>query len=516
MQADASTPLAVDDIERLAVVAYLTGHDDEHATVLERAHVLHQDAGDAVAAARCAFWIALIQMLGGEAAHARGWVARARRLLGDHPCAEQGYLLLPVVESQLHGAAYTAAADTASRALEIGEQFGDRDLVACARHLHGRALLKQGRIDEGLALLDETMIAVFTDALSPVMTGLLYCSVIETCSRAYALDRSADWTAGLSRWCDAQHGLAAFTTACLVRRAEILRLRGQWSEALAEAQRACTRFAHRPDRRPPADALYEQAEVLRLRGEFREAESAYRAASAGGRDPQPGLALLRLAKGDAGRALQTIRRVVTATSDTFERSRLLPALVEIALASDERAEARSAVTELESIATAYGAPTLNAISAQARGQLLLAEGDATAAVSSLRRAGQLWDGLGAPWFAARARLLVGQACQTLGDTDGAALEFQAARDAFAALGAAPDLASVELLRRSAPEATHPLSAREVEVVRLLAAGSTNRTIGTALGISEKTVARHVSNIFSKLGLSSRAAATAWAWRRGMT
>lgn len=516
-RADAATPLRVEDLERLAVAAYLTGRDDEHATALERAHEAYRDAGDQAAAARCAFWIGLMQMLRGEMGHAGGWISRAKRLLGARACAEQGYLLLPLAEQQLHQGDFAAATKTGARAVAIGERFHDRDLTAVGRHLQGRALLQRGRsfVAEGLALLDEVMVEVLSDELSPVMTGLLYCSVIEACYRAYALDRSSEWTAALDRWCSAQQGLVAFTTVCLVRRAEIMEMHGDWPGALKEAQRACERVAHLPNRRPSAAALYQQAEVFRLRGEFRAAESAYGAASAGGWDPQPGLALLRLAQGKTDVAVQAIRRAAATASDPFERSRLLPSLVEISLAVGDVEGAREGVRELEALSKTFGASMLETITSQARGQVQLAEGDAAAAAASLRRALVGWETLQASWRAANARVLVGLSCDALGDGDGATLEFSSARAVFTTLGATPDLARLDALRRVAPLPTHPLSARELDVIRLLAVGKTNRAIAAELRISEKTVARHASNIFAKLGLSTRSAAAAWAWQHGL-
>ena len=515
-RADQDASLPVEDLENMAAAAYLVGRDDEHEALLERAHAAHRERGNDVAAARCAFWIALMQLFRGEAGHAAGWLARAQRMLGDRDCAEQGYLLLPAAERQLHQDQAEGAIATATRAAAVGERFGDRDLVAMARHLSGRALLHQGRIERGLTLLDEVMVAVTAGELSPIVTGLLYCSVIDACQRSWALDRSGEWTSALAQWCDAQPGLVAFTSACLVRRSEILQLRGAWPEALLEAQRACERVAHLAGRRPPAAALYQQAEVHRLRGNFDAAEAIYADASAGGWDPQPGLALMRLAQGRSDRAVQAISRALAAAAGPMERSRLLPAQVEILLAMGEVAGALQAVKELEEIASAFGASALHALADHLRGQVELAEGRATAAVGSLRRAWQAWEELGACWLAARARALIGQACSALGDHDGAALELRAARETFERLGAAPDIERLDALSRGTNTGgEHPLSARELEVIRLVASGKTNRAIASQLHISDRTVARHVSNIFTKLGVSTRAAAAAWAWQNGV-
>jgi len=511
--ADGMAPLVAEDLERLAVAAYLTGRDEEHCRALERAHQAHRDAGDDGSAARCAFWIGFMLIFRGEMGRASGWLARAQRLVGERECVERGYLLLPVAGRQFQERDYRAAIATASAATAVGERFDDPDLVAGARHVQGCALVEQGQMQRGLTLLDEVMVAVTSGELSPIMTGLVYCSVIESCQQSYALGRALEWTTALARWCEAQPGLVAFTATCLARRAEIMQLHGAWPDAIREARRACERVAQIPDRRPPAAAFYQQAEVHRLRGEFANAEEAYRDASQGGADPQPGLALLRLAQGRTDTAAAAIRRAVTATSGPLARTRVLPAFIEIMLAAGEVQSARAAAKELEEIAATFEASALAALAAEGRGQVQLAEGDAEAALVSLRRAWQVWQAIDAPYLAARTRMLIGLACRVLGDDDGCALEFQAARAIFEQLGAAPGVARLDALTRgAAPGSAHGLSARELQVLRLIATGKTNRAVAAELSISEKTVARHVSNIFTKLGLSTRAAATAYAYR----
>lgn len=515
-RADRSAPLDVEDLERLATSAYLTGRDDEFLKTLERAHHASLDAGDSERAARRAFWLGLSLLFKGEMGRATGWLARAQRLVERRDCVEQGYLLLPVAEQHLvqgkHDAAYATAADAAA----IGDRFGDADLLAVALHLQGRALLRQGQVQAGLALLDEAMVAVTADELSPIMTGLIYCSVIEACQQAYALRRAREWTDALAQWCDYQPEMVAFTATCLVRRAEILQLHGDWPDAIAEARRACSRAPNGVDRKPPAAAFYQQAEVHRLRGEFAAAEAEYGRASRGGCEPQPGLALLRLAQGRTDAAAAAIRRVMSATTGRLERTKLLPAYIEIMLAVGDTQEARAACGELDEIATHFDTAVLAAMAGQARGAVELAEGDARAALGSLRQAWQVWQQVDAPYLAARVRALMGLACRVLGDDDGCGLELAAARAVFERLGAAPDLARLDALTRdTAAGRSHGLTSRELQVLRLVAAGKTNRTVAAELSISEKTVARHVSNIFTKLGLSTRAAATAYAYEHDL-
>jgi DNA-binding NarL/FixJ family response regulator len=511
--ADRATPLGARDLELLATSAYLIGRDGEFLRALDRAHHAHLRAGDSTPAARAAFWLGLILLLRGEAGPATGWLARAGRLLERRHCAEQGYLLLPVAEEHLAGGDHKAAYATASNAAAIGDRFGDPDLIACARHLQGRARLEQGQLGAGLGLLDEAMVAVTAGELSPIMTGLIYCSVIETCQQAYAVSRAREWTAALAHWCEQQPGMIAFTATCLVHRAEIMHLHGAWQDAIDEARRACERATLGPDPTPPASAFYQQAEVHRLRGEFTAAEEAYRRASQGGLEPQPGLALLRLAQGRLDAAVAAIRLVASATTDRLRRTRLLPAYVEIMLAVGETREARAACRELEETAERLDTDVLTAVAAHARGAVELAEADAQAALGSLRRASRAWQRMKVPYLAARVRMLMGLAHRALGDEDGSGLELDAARAAFEHLGAAPDLARIDALARSAPPGSpRGLTGRELQVLRLVATGKTNKAIATLLSLSEKTVDRHVSNVFAKLDVSSRAAATAHAYQ----
>jgi DNA-binding CsgD family transcriptional regulator len=512
--ADRAAPLAAADLELLAMAAYLLGRDDDYLSSLDRAHHAHLDAGETLRAVRCAFWLGLRLLFRGEAGRASGWLTRAQRLLdregGD--CVEPGYLLLRVAQQHLDAGHCAAAYAVATEAAEIGERFGEADLIACARHLQGRILVQQGQVETGLALLDETMLAVTAGKLSPLVTGLIYCSVIEGCQEVYALGRAREWTAALAQWCEEQPEMVSFTGTCLVHRAEIMQLRGAWPEAIKEARRASARCLQAANRRTAAVALYQQAEVHRLRGEFAAAEEAYRNASQWGWEPQPGLALLRMAQGRTDAAAAAIRRVASATSDRLQRTRLLPAYIEIMLAAGDVADARAACRELEEIAKSFDTGVLGAMAAQARGAVELAEGDAQAALGSLRRAWQVWEQVEAPHLAAQVRVLIGLACRALGDEDGSRLEFDAARAVFEALGAAPDLARIDSPAAGAPSGrSHGLTRRELQVLRLVAAGKTNKAIAAELFLSEKTIDRHVSNILTKLDVPSRAAATARAY-----
>jgi DNA-binding CsgD family transcriptional regulator len=500
------------DLELLATCAFMLGQDDESAAWLERAHHRFLEDRETLRAARCAAWIGMNLAVRGKIGPATGWLGRAQRLLEPAgECAERGYLLLPGVFRHEAAGNFAAASAVAEEAVHIAEHFGDRDLFALAIQAQGYMLIKDGRVREGLALLDEGMVAVTAEELSPIVTGMVYCGVILACQEVYEVRRAREWTRALADWWALQPELVAFTGRCLVHRAEVLQLDGAWPAALDEARRAGQRFE---ETKNPAAGLarYRQGELLRLQGEFAAAEQAYREASAFGWEPQPGLAQLRLAQGRADAAAAAIRRAEAATTVALERARLLPAFVEIMVAVGEVESARRACRELEELAGVYESAMLAALVAHAEGAVHLADGDAPAALVALRRAGETWLALEAPYEIARTRVLVGEACRLLGDEEAAVLEHEAARGIFERLGAKPDLARFE-----APStgAAHGLSPRELEVLRLVAAGKSNREVAAALVISEHTVARHVQNIFAKLGLSSRAAATAFAFEHDL-
>jgi DNA-binding CsgD family transcriptional regulator len=516
--ADQTSPLAPDDLDRFAVAAYLLGRDEDSSSIWARAHRALAGMGDYAAAARCAFWIAFGFLDRGEHARSAGWLAKARRLLDQTKgeCAEHGYVALPGAIEQIYAGDLAGAMEVVDAAVLLGERCGDADLVAFARCVQGRALIRLGRVAEGMALLDEVMVTVVTDDVSPVLVGDLYCTVVEGCWDAFDLRRAREWTAALSQWCDAQPDLVRYRGQCLVHRAEIMLLHGSWPQARDAVWSSYERLTHPPAHPAAGAARYVMAELHRLAGEFGEADEAYRGASERGRQPHPGLARLRLAQGRGDRALAAIRRALSETAEPAIRPSLLEAAVEILLATGDVSAARTSATELVGVAATLDVPLLQAMAAQADGTVLSAEGEAQAGLVQLRRAWTLWHSLDAPYDAARARVLIGVACRAAGDEDGAQLEFDAAASVFDHLGAAPDLAHVKTLSGRVPAAAaNALTTRELEVLRLVADGRSNRTIAADLHLSEKTVARHVTNILTKLDLPSRSAATAHAFRHGL-
>jgi DNA-binding CsgD family transcriptional regulator len=506
--ADGEAPLQAEDLELLTIATMMLGRDDEAMGVLERAHHLYLQRGETLRAVRAAAWIGMNLATRGAIGPASGWFGRAQRLLDQEPgeSAEHGYLLIPLVFRHEAAGDFEAAAAVAADAAAIGERFGDGDLFSMALHAQGHMLVMAGRVPEGLALLDEAMVAATTGDLSPFVVGIVYCGVILACQAAFEVGRAREWTRALTEWVEEQPDLVAFTGRCLVHRAEILQLGGSWSDALEETRRACRRFVE-TENRAAGVAYYREGELLRLQGEFGAAEAAYREASRFGWEPQPGLAQLRLAQGRGEAALAAIRRASAEIEEPLKRAALLPAYVEIALTCGETDEARSACRELEKLAGLYESPMLAAMVAYARGSVALADRNVQAAIVDLRAAQQIWLQLDAPYEVARSRALAALACAELGDEEAAALELEAACAILRRLGAAPDLARLE------PSAidTHGLSERELEVLRLVATGKSNREIAAALVISEHTVARHLQNMYRKLGLASRAAATAFAF-----
>lgn len=518
--ADRMKPLDAADLERRATSAYMLGIDDEYVESLKRAHDAYLKSDEMPRAARCAFWIGHSFMFRGETVRGTGWFARAKRLLdrAGEDCVEHGYLRAPDLQQQLGRGNYDAAVRIAEEAAEIGERFGEADLIWLARDGQAKALLMLGRVEEGLRLVDETLVAASMGELSPIVTGIVYCNTIAFCRAAYELRRVREWTKALSVWCEQQPEMVAHNGLCLVHRAEILLMEGDWASALEEAQRSAERFTRGMlNQMACGRAHYCQGEVHRLRGNFEAAEAAYRQASLQGYEPQPGLALMRLSQGDSEAAAAAVRRVVTETTSDLRRAAILPAYVEIALSIGELGRAKGACREMEEISERHHSEIVYAMASHCRGAVDLAEGRASEALAALRSAQAIWTELGAVYEVARIRVRIAKACRMLGDGDTAVMEEEAARNTFEDLGAGPDPSGVVSTGDSdgGPSAAHNLTSRQLEVLRLVAAGMTNREIADELFVSEHTIARHIQNIFAKLNVSSRTAATAFAFENDL-
>ncbi len=507
--------LELNDLEWQAVAAHLIGRNDASREALAEGYREAMRLGERRRAALFAFWVGHGLMFDGGVSEAAGWFARARQLVvAEGDCVEGGYLLIPDGIACLDAQRPEDGVRLFMEARGIADRFGDNNLRALAGHGLGRALIRMGRIAEGMAVLDEVIVHVTSREVTPMAVGDVYCGVLEACHEVFDLRRAREWTGALTRWCEAQNNLVAYRGPCMVYRAEVMQFHGDWSAAFEEAQRACDWLSGGGSPEGPGDAFYRIGELQRLQGAYEQAEEAYHRASRLGRPPEPGLPLLWLAQGRPDAARAAIRRALSETADEpGKRATLLDADIEVSLALGDIAAARGSARELAETAERLDAAHLRAAAAMAEGRLLLAEGQPPECLAPLRRAWGLWRHLEAPHEAARVRVLIGEAYRLLGDAESAEMEFDAARWVFEELHAAPDLARLE--SPAHPERPGGLTSREVEVLQLVAAGQTNRQIAASLVISEHTVARHVQNMLGKLSCASRASLAAFAVEHGL-
>jgi ATP/maltotriose-dependent transcriptional regulator MalT len=512
-------PLVPDDLVMLAISCYLSGDVARSVQTLEACYRGFLDAGDVEPAAWSAFWLAFALDAAGEGSRSAGWRARTARLVEErHPAgAVQGLPDALAARQALADGDLEAALLAAERARTVGRTSGAADLTTIANLSCGHAHLLGGDAVQAARCFDEVMVSVQAGEVTPILSGLSFCAVISASLGMFDLARAQESTAALTAWCDAQPELVPYRGQCIVHRAQLMAMRGAWQDAVQEAQLACDCL------QPPAlgDAHYQLGELHRLVGDVEAAEAAYREANRCGRRPEPGLALLRLAQGRATTAATNLRGVLadpgvaTASTQPGERPVLLAAYAEVLLEVPDVVTARQASDELAAWASRYGAPLLVALSQGVAGAVTLAEGRAQEAIGVLRGAWRCWQELGMPYEAARVRRTLGKALRALGDLDSASMEFDAARWSFESLGATPDVVAVDREEGVGPSAPDHLTRREVEVMRLVATGRSNREVAALLFLSEKTVARHLSNIYTKLGISSRAAATSYAYDHGL-
>jgi DNA-binding NarL/FixJ family response regulator len=504
--ADRAEQLVADDLERYAEAAQILGRGAEAIQLLRRAFNLRIAAGEVDPAITSAFWLFQALIINAEFARARGWAAQVR---GSMPEVDNGWFLFTEAYFLIAAGDYDQAAQLLARAAEIGSRRRETDLIAFATTVWGRALIKAGRLEEGLSRLDEAMLPVVERDTSPRATSMMYCSAIATCHEAREFGRAREWTRALGAWLDSLPRLGgAYFGNCRIYRAYLMCLSGSWREALDEVAFVCDDLSGNYGQLVAGHAHYQLAEIHRLLG-HPEAESSYRQAAELGGQTQPGLSLLRLAQGEVDKALLGIRRALAETQGQLERLDLLTAAVTIMLAAGDIDAARQATAELATIAAVYTTPGVQAELAAARGAVALSDGDPATALPLLRSAARSWREIDAPHAVAMVSVLIGLACRAVGDEDAAEVELTSARSTFARLGAHPDVHRVEELLHPT-QAVGPLSAREIEVLKLVAAGKTNHAIAAELFVSERTVHRHVSNIFDKLGVHSRTAAASYA------
>jgi DNA-binding NarL/FixJ family response regulator len=506
--------LQPDDLMALATTAYLLGRRNDSVQALQRAFAAYRARGVTLGAVRAACALTLVLWMGGEVAVGSGWKARAERLLDEveEDVVERGHLCDVALIGHVLNGELAAAFATAPKIAEYGRRYGDPDLTALGMHAEGRMLIYSGQVAAGLQRLDEAMVGVMAGEVSPVAAGRVYCSTVEACQEVLDLSRASQWTHALTTWCDAQPGLVAFTGQCAVHRGQLMRFHGAYADALEELARAVDRYALAGGDPALGLAYAERGDVLRLMGKYATAHEAYDDAVRFGNQAQPGRALLLAAEGRAEPAASAVRRALGEAGDPVHRCRLLPGAVDVLLAAGAEDEAAALAAELAGIAESFGCATLRAAAHDATARVALARGDDDAALAAARLALRQWTSLSARYEVACSRVLVGRALRRLGDEESAVAELTEARTCYAELGAAPaERETAGLLGQE--ESPGGLSPREVEVLRLVAAGKSNPQIAATLVLSEKTVARHLSNIFVKLGVGSRTAAAAFAYEQ---
>jgi class 3 adenylate cyclase len=446
--ADAQSPLGVDDLERAALAAMWTFQSDPYIDLMQRAFGLHLAAGDVPRAVPLALELCMENGRRGRLSVAIGWAERAERLAEDlKPCAQVGHVIALrgiIALDVLHD--NDEALVLYEEALALGRQFNDADLTAHSLVGSGTALVRLGRLSEGMRRVDEAMIDAVSGLLSSVATARVYCGTISLCQALGDIRRAFEWTQEASS-CATRPGMGDYPGDCQMHRAEIMRIRGDWSGAesqLREVMDALGTWSvgH------VGQAWYELGEIARRRGDLRAAADAYRNAELHEKRPQPGLALMHLAQGDDALAAAQLRAAIAETADTdpMAIAELLPAAVEIALSCGEIDHAEAAADRLASLVDVYDTVLLQARAATARAAVLLTKRDSEAAINACRTAIGLWRDAGAPYEAAQAQHLLAQAATLLGDREIASVELDAATAVFEGLGARLDLEAAHRLR----------------------------------------------------------------------
>lgn len=511
--ARAQHELSAEDMVAFADAAWWEGAIDESASAMEEAYRLwlHGDAPHPPAAAMVALDLAFSWFLRGEEALGSGWMSRAQRLLADEPpCVEQAYLQSLEIEGAMAAGDYVEARRLARSIAADARRFGDETLEALVLVSDGVAAIKQGEVREGLTVLDEAMLPVVAGRVRPAFAGNIYCTLMSICHELADLRRARQWTDATARWCEGFDSAHMFVGVCRMHRAQLLQVQGDWEAAEQEIQLVCEELA-RMNVVAVGMAHYELGEVRRCRGDLGGAETAYADAHRFGRDPHPGLALVWVAQGNAGAAVAALDAALASTIDPLANAKLWAALVEAAVAAGDHERAGSAADELDLAARTYASSGLLAAAHLARGRVQLATGDGAGAQRSLTAARRRWQDIGARYQVAQTRLLLAEALAAAGNEDAAARERAAAGSALAALG----VRTVDASSRTRPDPPGGLTRREAEVLGLVARGLSNREVAAALVLSDKTVARHLANVYTKLGVRSRTAAAAFAHEHGL-
>jgi len=507
--------LAGDELDELGQAAWFVGRDDVSHRAWERAHLRYLDDGDLAAAVRCVFWLGFTLSEHGDGVRAGAWMGRLMELCARPAATTQVdgvRALCAAFGAFAHGEA-AASVPLYRDAIDRADAADDADTATLATMGLGRALLADGRVTEAFETFDGVMLRIADGRVSDRAAGPAYCAVIASLLARGDIERARVWTRELGDWCDAQRGLEPFRGECMLHRASVMQLGGEWSGAAAAAAQVCE-----TEKRTEtlANAWYRAADLHRVAGRADASRDALRRAAALGRDVQPALALLHRDSGDLAGAWAGLATARATAVDPATRGEVLAAAVRIALDRGHVGEAKDAAAELTACAAAFDTLYLRALSARADGEVAVSAGRPLEALPQLRAAWAAWRRLDAPYDAALTRVSIGQAVRALGDAEGAELEFDAARGVLEGLGAIPDLARLERAATAEAAASDPgLSRREREVLALVARGWSNRRIAEHLFLSERTVARHVGSILAKLAVPSRSAATAYAFEHGL-
>ncbi|MBB4930599.1 DNA-binding NarL/FixJ family response regulator [Lipingzhangella halophila] len=498
------------DLELFADCAWWRCRVEEEIDLRQRAFAGFVAAQEPRRAAYAAWLLSIRYGLRGDSTTSSGWLQRAHRQLADEPVGvEHGYLACSQTEQALGQGQVEQAAQHARWAVELGQRFADPNLTALGMSWQGLCCLARNDVDGGVLLLDEVMTSVGAGELDPHFTGWVYCFVIGMCMSVADLQRAGQWAQAAWRWASSLPEATPYHGLCRVRQVEVMSLRGELDAAEDQAHRACAEMMEF-EPRLAGEAYYVTGEVLRRKGKLDAAEAAFAEARELGHDPQPGLARIRLEQGRVDEAASSLRAALAVPGrPPFQQMTLLAARLEVALVTEELYTARTMCEQMAAVADEVPSDALAAAAATAHGRLRLAEGDAEAALAQLRPAAASWRALELACEVAETRSLIGLATRALGDREGAEQELRAAHRQLERLGATADATRIAAMLGDR-DALRGLTERECEVLSLVASGRTNREIAAELVVSKHTVARHLSNIFTKLGVSSRTAAATFA------